>query len=316
MPRRYSSYGRRGGYKSYPRPPYRKKPRMASIKKKVVGTAIRAATNRYTTPQMCKDLGTLWPGCITVKLKQHFNQPLNTSAGSIVPSANYQAYIDVYPYQPFVNFGSTVTGYTSVIHQPAGINRLINTSGTANTGIYTRMCCLRCDFDYMLDIHGYTVGPPMSNGSAPYQTLPQSTHYVRQFDNSTALGTKATTQAILDVVCEQGSGVQYREMAVGPSMLNATATVGNTTVVAGCNKSQRWKYSVFPHKLLDLPFDQYVANETSFGSATALPSDYAKVEIGGFVNNTINNGTANLLQFMRGTATWTVLFKDVNAAIV
>lgn len=312
--RRYGRYSKRRKFASRARG-------LNKVRRSVVRGAQRAALNNTTSQPMCRDLGTLWPGCITVKLKKHFFIPLTSSGGALSSSAGYIQYFNCYPYQPFSPYPTDVSGFTVKTTNAVGWNRLITTaSNTASTtgGIYLRCCVLKMQYSIVMDIIPGVTAAALGTNTGPNVLIAPSTHYVRPYDNTGINQQSPSTQAAIDQNIAGGDMIRWKELPARNIVINATtAAPAQGPLSLSDPPVVRWRGTVYPHKVLDLPFDQYVANETSFGGAASLPSDYANLELGGFSNDTVSPtvNTAGLTVYARGQLTFTCLFKDVNANV-
>lgn len=285
----------------------RKRAKLNVVRRKLIGGAVRAATQQTTSTPMCRDLGNLWPGCVTVKLKMHFASPLTSSAGAIAAGYNYQHQIVCYPYRPLSAGFGAITGYTDGSNKGAGgWARLI--SAASGVGPYSECCVLKMQYNLRYDTQVSMANQGTTN-AAVHVSLPW-THYVRVYDSTSSMLTAPTTQAQLDDNISSAGKVYYKEAGKPQTVEQSTITAGNNAIVQEGSVT-RFKGTVWPHKALDYPFDQYVSQANSFGTNNSNPAEYALLELGGFANRTATTATAPTdIVVIRGMLVFTCLFKE------
>lgn len=302
-------YGRRFGRR-----------KSSNVKKRVVGMAGRAAARRFRGTPMCKDLGALTPKCLATKVRQHATLPaggtlgsaLAMAVGGITTDRYYNNILWCYPYQPFVNY-STVAGYSACSGSAIGWAKLIGTTGA--TALFKRCCVLNVNM--VLTLSFSTEIAENDGKSSPQSITNQPTtlgyHYFHPRSNDESALPNPTSTALNDqTFCQP----DVLKKVAGRDMSQVLVYQGDAaaTTTSRCNiypgSRVVWRKTVWPHKVLDIPFSQYVGDENSFGTSSALPTNYACVDVAGFFSSL--NGAMSPPENARIECylTWTLLLKE------
>jgi hypothetical protein len=272
-------YGRKYRYKKRRMPP--------NLKKRVVRTSARAAANPRAPNSMCRDIGTVYPSCMVLKCRQSFFGSLgNTggilSDGTVAQDKYYTANFRCFPSSATVASGNAGTFGTlaqlvqgsSVVAIPPGLARVFNTAGTQ--GVYQRACVLSARFHLRCTLQRIVSGEANNTGARWIHIL-----HTRDADGETAPDIK--TQAAADLLyCQPDVRRQVKDTTRNLSyVVGAAAGSMNTQTT-----SQRlnWRQTMWPHKELDQPFENYVAQDASFAVADGLPTNRVNLELRGYGN--------------------------------
>lgn len=288
---RRSRYGRRRyGSRKYG---YKKRRSPPNLKKRVVRTSARAAANPRAPNAMCRDIGTVYPSCMVLKCRQSFYGSLGNTGGVLSDGTTatdkyYSANFRCFPssatvvsdnYGTFGGLAQLVQG-SSVVAIPPGLARVFNTAGT--TGVYQRACVLSARFHFRCTLQRVRANQELGNPGGRWMHM----LHTRDSDGETAPDIK--TQAAADLLyCQPDVRRQIKD-----TTRNLTYVVG---AAAGSMNTQtashklRWKHSLWPHKELDQPFENYVSQDGSFAVADGKPTNRCSLELRGFGN--ANGGT-------------------------
>jgi len=334
MLRRFSRPGfRRRAFVKRRKFGYRSKfKRRGNYKKRLVGGAARAARSSYTNTPMCRDLGSIWPSCLITKLRFHAVVPADfrtqdiegglTATGSA--GTSYSSFINMWP-----NYSATPTGpltqasyggtntteyklasytaWTNVTAQAMGIDKLLaeGKSGDA-TGPYSRCCVLSVQYRYTLSFFHKRV----EAGTTPVAVVTPSQHILHPMCNKDQIITAVTNQSHMDAMWNQPDVQRrYRQHPVGVQ-LGTTSGATQTYGIPGV--SVQWKGKVWPHKLLDKTFTDYVSEDSSFGTYVAAPTNFVGHQLGGFFSNfDTSKYLSPNVGHLHINMVFTCLFKDI-----
>lgn len=329
LSRRYGGTGfrprRRRIYRRSRRPTYRR----SNYKRRLVGGAVRAARTNYTGVGMCRDLGTIWPNCLIVKLRSHWRVGVMPNGPAMTDATDQGYWYDggwaCYPafgttcgplvqttYSGIAMGGSaTVTGFTPVSAQALGIDKLLAEAKASPSAPYSR-CCVLSVAVKQTHSYNHTFGS-IAAATQSRPIVPDSEHVLHMMNNQDVPINSPTTQANMDSAWNQPDVKRKKLLSKAMTVsLNTDTPVNNMVVLPTVNHV--WKYKVWPHKLLDKTFTDYVSEDTSFGTDTAFPSRLCGVQyVGFFPKNGVDSN--NYLPPTRGVVTvnaiWTCLFKNI-----
>lgn len=274
-------------------------------------SARAGAVTRQVKQSMCKNLGTAFPGCLVTKFRMHGlyalqGSPSLTDGTAIATDKYYSRPLTIHPWQLAPSFANIV-GLSSNAAVPPGFNRLWGDSGT---GMYELGCVIKCSLIMKYHLHYERIS------NAPLQ-LPVGAPWVH-FHHLRANGQDAlpapTTQALADTAyCQPdvrrkviGTTNNLEAVSNGNQAANTTPSVSHFPT----KQQFRWKRIIFPHVVVDQPFNQFVGTAGNFAVKDALPTSYALLDVAGF-GNSANGATAvenrGLVEL---DAVFTVVLKD------
>lgn len=258
----------------------------------MVRTAVRAGRGtRSKVANLCRDLGTLYPDCLTVKM--FYRGAFVMSA----PGTDYTRSIPMYPLLPCTSFGA-VSGYTNGSATSAlGFTRLV---GTASPAFYKEALtvCVAYKINIMNVPHIST-----ATGATTYNWNPWR-HYLHFYDNDGAAQTAATTQALSDQFAMQPD-VRTKVQSVQATMTNITAAGSNFLT----GSRVVWKGVVWPHKVQEIPFSTYLGDKPNWGSSSAAPTQFAAIQIAGAAYNPDTASTQLTLTYFDVDLCYTMMLK-------
>lgn len=306
--------------------------RRGNYKKRLIGGAARAARSSYTNTPMCRDLGMIWPSCLITKLRQVAYLPADFRSGvqGLITSttdegSSYSSFITYWPadvgaaigpFRACPYSGSTAAtayadkqGFTALAATDAlGIDKLLVAAGSSPAAPYSRCCVLSAKYSITFSFfHGTS-----QTTYIPMPIMPPSRHMLHPMCNKDVVITPVTTNATADAMWNQPDvSRRYLAAATGHAISGSSGTTATDTAIGG--RSVRWKGTIWPHKLLDKTFTDYVADDNSFGTSAALPANYVGHQFGGFFSNL--GETDNYFAPDRGVmlvnVVYTCLFKDI-----
>lgn len=306
--RRRSKYGRR---------------RM-SVKRRIVGASARAAKSTYTGTPMCRDLGTLWPSCMITKLRYHaMMQPFNGSATlglqSGVRGYYYNNVLNMYPTPGAVTNAATFANGatsnwvdasaagTSVLSTTgaAGIARLLGSPGASSTTMYQRCCVLSARVVLTIELQPNQI----STTNGIFGTG-KSYHFLHPLSLTDSTYAAPSSPAATDSFWNQPD---VRKKLAGPvtGINMANSSTSNTAYgVAKPGTLVRWKHVIWPHKVYDMPFEEYVGDNGSFGTNASYPTRMGALQFGGFCPSNTNIDGCQI-GLIHTEIIFTCLFKDL-----
>lgn len=336
-----SRYGRRSRYgrkKIGSRRNFRK-----TFKKQVVGASIGAAKSGYAGGAICKSLGQLWPACMIVKLRYstcqsaHAGSATCALAGAAPADSYYNNVFTCYPYDigaakgplEAVPYGAgagvlwtPVAGQSTVNKHALGITRLFAAANAASqsTGVYSRLCVLKCQLKY-----DYTFYVTENEAKSPATmnfglTGPQiaGKHILHPVGYKDTVYVAPSTCDTFDVIWSQGDVRRKSTSPKGNPSGFLNAANGMTGFPLQTHRLI-WRHTVWPHRLLEMGFTDYVSDQSSFGTVAALPTNYAGVQCCGFFPRN-SNGSALSGAPSDGVvhieAVFTCLFKDIISSLI
>lgn len=310
---------------------YRSKFKRSNYKKRLVGGAARAARSSYTNTPMCRDLGMIWPSCLITKLRYVAYLPADFRSGTqgLMTSTtdegtSYSSFFTYWPADVGAAIGplracpyagataataySDKQGFTALATDALGIDKLLVAAGSSPSAPYSRCCVLSARYSFTFSFfHG-----TQATTAAPNPIVGPSRHMLHPMCNKDVVITPVTTCATADAMWLQPDVVRrYRGNCIGSAMNFSTTAAAASVAPPG--HSVRWKGTIWPHKLLDKTFTDYVSDDNSFGTAAALPTNYVGHQFGGFLSNL--GETDNYFPPDRGVlfanVVFTCLFKDI-----
>lgn len=317
-----------------------------SYKKKLIGGAARAARSTYTGTALCKDLGPLFPSCLITKLR--FSAIVGAHADTSTPTTgcdlavgtvgNYYSnlfnlwpdYDSTTPIGPLTGgaYGgaaavsawaqTSAKGFSPVSTECLGMSRLFGVAGGGAASVYQRMCVLSVKYEFTYRLWQAYSTPDASNDSVVAEVASgPSIHHFHPVSYKDSTITAATSMANSMSASNQPDvktklvGKQYGCMSTN----HLAADVGRAAVRLD-GHTCRWKGVAWPHKMLEIPFTEYVSNESAYGNATTLPQMKCGIQMTGFSPGYIRTGDTVAVSGSMdyGTlsirAVFTVLFKD------
>lgn len=309
---RRSRFGRKG----YGR--YKKRRFPPNLKKRVVRTAGRAAARPNMPNQMCRDLGNVYPSCMVLKCRQSFFGSLGNTGG-VIPDGTtasdkyYSANFRCFPSSntvvsgtggTFITLAQLVQG-SLITAIPPGLARVFNTSGA--TGVYQRACVLSARFNIRCTLQRRGVTEAENTGGRWIHIL-----HTRDSDGETAPDMK--TQALADgLYCQPDVRRQVKDSTRNVTWL-AGAAAGSLNSQTASQKVH-WRHTLWPHKELDQPFENYVAQDASFAASDGLPTNRASLELRGFGNANAGQWYPEDMGVFHCDLVYTLLLKDPYATI-
>lgn len=299
-PRRFSRFGRR-----------------KSVKKRLVGTAGRAAARRRTPNMMCKDIGTIYPSCMVLRCRQSGLFSLGDASLNLTNAADAATgkyYFVTIPIQPTTTNGLTssltaiTNSGTALNLQAYGLARLFNTAGA--TGVYQRACVLKCKVTAKLHLtmaQFATIGTRVPGG--------RWTHFLHTRDGDGEALTAPSTQALADRDWAQPDvRRRIKDTMLGTAYLNSTSVGINFNTLP----PQRvvWRHTVWPHKELDMSFESYVSTESSFCVPGTVATNRSVLELGGYGNSCNGYSQPEASGSVYLDVEWTLLLKDPFASVI
>jgi len=333
MLRRFSRPGfRRRAFVKRRKFGYRSKfKRRGNYKKRLVGGAARAARSSYTNTPMCRDLGSIWPSCLITKIRFHAVVPLDfrTQSSSLTSTANegrsYSAFVNMWPNYSATptgvlkpaTYGGTAsteyklgsyTGWSVDTTDSMGVDKLLaeGKSGSA-TGPYSRMCVLAANYRYTAVAHHLQ----SQTLALPYSFMPASQHMLHAMCSKDQIITAITTQSSADSFWNQPDVKRQFKSSSRGVAIGTTAGATQTHTLPGC--TVQWKGKIWPHKLLDKTFTDYVSDDSSFGTYVAYPTNFVGHQLGGFfpyMGDSTNWAPPNVGS-LHINLVFTCLFKDI-----
>lgn len=335
MLRRFSRPGfRRRAFVKRRKFGYRGKFKRRNYKKRLVGGAARAARSSYTNTPMCRDLGSIWPSCLITKIRFHAVVPADyrtqlTDGGMTSTTGegtSYSAFINMWPNYSATptgvlkpaTYGGTAsteyklasyTGWSVDTTDSMGVDKLLaeGKSGSA-TGPYSRMCVLAANYRYTLSF----LHKQSQAATTPLSFVPPSEHFLHPMCSKDQIITPITTQSHADSFWNQPDVQRrYKAGSVGVA-LGTTSGATQTHTIPGV--SVQWRGKIWPHKLLDKTFTDYVSDDSSFGTYVAYPTNFVGHQLGGLL---MNNGQASAsfvppgIGVLHINIVFTCLFKDI-----
>lgn len=306
-------YGRRKyGYKKRRYPP--------NLKKRVVRTSGRAAANPRAPNSMCRDIGNVYPSCMVLKCRQSFFGSLGNTGGTLPDGTTasdkyYSANFRCFPssatvvsdnYGTFGGLAQLVQG-SSVVAIPVGLARVFNTSGA--TGVYQRACVLSARFNIRCTLQGLRSNSEAVNYGARWIHI----LHTRDSDGETAPDMK--TQAAADgLYCQPDVRRQVKDSTRNCTYLVGAAAGSMNTQTA--SQKLHWRHTLWPHKELDQPFENYVAQDASFAASDNKPTNRCSLELRGFGNANAGQWYPENMGVFHCDLVYTLLLKDPFASVV
>lgn len=281
---------------------------------------------------MCRDLGSIWPSCLITKIRFHALVPADyrtqdlhgLMTGTSGSGFSYSSFVNFWP-----NYATTPTGpltvqtfggaatteyklasytaWSNVTAQGMGVDKLLaeGKSGSA-TGPYSRMCVLSANYRYTLSF----MHKRHDTATSPVAFVPPSQHCLHPMCNKDQIITAVTNQSTMDAMWNQPD-VQRRYRGAAQGVQIGT-TSGATQTFSIPGATLQWKGKVWPHKLLDKTFTDYVSDDGSFGTYIAMPTNFVGHQLAGFFPNYDENNflppNAGMLHL---NIVFTCLFKDI-----
>lgn len=332
MLRRYSRPGfRRRAFVKRRKFGYRAKSKR-TYKKRLIGGAARAARSTYTNTPICRDLGMLWPSCLITKLRYHAFLPADfrTGTGAVITNTadeghSYSAFFTFWPADVGIGIGplrgctygggtsatayANKTGFSVLTNDAMGIDKLLAAAGAgAATGTYSKCCVLSARYQFTISMfHGSS-----DTDLLPIPMAPPSMHMLHPMCNKDPVITPLTTTVSVDSMWNQPD-VKRRYVAKATGSVQGNSG-GSATVISNIpGHVVKWKGTIWPHKLLDKTFTDYVSDDNSFGTSAAMPANYAGLQFAGFIPEL--GADATFFAFDRAVlhcnVVFTCLFKDV-----
>lgn len=303
----------------YGRSGYKKRRYPPNLKKRVVRTSARAAANPRAPNSMCRDIGTVYPSCMVLKCRQSFYGSLGNTTGVLPDGTSavdkyYSANFRCFPssatvvsgnYGTFGGLAQLTTG-SSVVAIPPGLARVFNTAGT--TGVYQRACVLsarfniRCTFQRLATTEGTNVGGIW-------------THILHTRDSDGEAAPDMKTQAAADLLyCQPDVRRQLKDTTRNCSYIIGVPDPTSMNTQTASQKL-RWKHTMWPHKELDQPFENYVSQDASFAAADGLATNRCSLELRGFGNSTASQWIPENCGVFHCDLVYTLLLKDPFATV-
>lgn len=191
--------------------------------------------------------------------------------------------------------------------QALGIDKLLSAGGAAPTAVYTKYCVLSAKYQVSFSFMNQNV----STATTDAPIVPPSQHFMHSLTKSDEPLTVITTQSSLDSAWNQPDvRRKYVGAKAGHILQTATAVAINGSTLPAV--SIVWKGTVWPHKLLDKTFTDYVSDDNSFGQAASKPTNYCGIQFGGLFSE---GGSATRKPPNEGychmNVVFTCLFKDI-----
>lgn len=314
--RRYS--GKRRGYRRVRGYKRRKMPFGKRVKRQAVRAGFRS-NKQYGS--ICRDLGTMFPECLSVKLYLHFQHPIQRAAGTAETFAAYDQYLRCYPYKPILNWNSNasstaITNYTDIAAvSPMGWTRLIGSSGAS--AMYKE--CLVVSMAHDLRIDFQTAVTWTLSDAATDKIIAPARHFYHLFDTGGVAQTAPTTQALSDTYAQQPDVKMKVTSGQNQGNAGSADTTNNATMVVSPGRQVRWRGSIWPHKVQEIPLETYIGDKANWGTSTTLPSQYATLQFSGAMAGLTDSNTTTYGPTIRGLCTgslcFTVLLKTPLAAV-
>lgn len=291
---------------------FKKRRGVPNMRKKVVRTAKRSAARSLMPNQMCRDLGNVYPSCLVLKCRQSFFGSIGDTAGLISNGTTatdkyYSANFRCFPssatvvsgnYGTFGGLAQLVAG-SSVVAIPPGLARVFNTSGA--TGVYQRACVLSGKFIIRLNLQRILNSELACFGGRWIHLL-----HTRDSDAETAPDLK--TQATADTTyCQPDVRRKLKDTTRNLAYVSGAGESMNTV---SASQKFTWRHTLWPHKELDQPFENYISQDASFAVADNVPTNRCSLELRGFGNS---NSGANIVEntgLMHVDLVYTLLLKD------
>lgn len=309
--------------------------KRSNYKKRLVGGAARAARSSYTNTPMCRDLGSIWPSCLITKLRFHAVVPADYRTGSsaMTGTANqgtsYSSFFNFWPNYstggtpnpagPLVaaTYGGTaatacptVTGFTPPTAEAMGVDKLLAEGKVGSvTGPYSRCCVLAANYKYTI-----TAYHALSQGSlVPMPITLPSQQFLHPMCSKDQIITVPTTQSTADSMWNQPD-VQRKYVTRSTQGVMAVQNAGTTLVMPNLPATTCiWRGKIWPHKLLDKTFTDYVSDDSSFGTYNSMPTNFVGHQLAGFFS--ANGDTTNYVSpddaVLHINVVFTCLFKDI-----
>lgn len=303
--RRYSSarrgYRRVRGYKR------RKMPFGKKVKRQAVRAGMRSS-KQYGS--ICRDLGTMFPECLSVKIYLHFQHPLQRLGDVQENFTAYDQYIRCYPYHPLVNWNSNaastaLTGYTDIAAVDAmGFNRLCGTSGAS--AMYRECLVVSLAHDIKLDLNDNS--DLSLSDAATNKPIPPARHFYHVFDTQGSAQTPPNTQAKSDTYAQQPDVKMKVTGSHNLGWATSADTTNNSTLVVLPGHRVRWRGAIWPHKAQEIPLDTYIGDKANWGDSTNLPSNYVTLQLSGAMAGLTTASACQSGTTMRGIVTGSLCF--------
>lgn len=284
--------------------------------KRVKRQAVRAgmrSNKQYGS--ICRDLGTMFPECLSVKIYLHFQHPIQRAAGTAETFAAYDQYIRCYPYHALLFWNSNTTssavaGYTDIATvSPMGWTRMIGTSGA--TAMYKECLVVSMAHDLRVDFN--TANTWNLGDVATDKIIPPMRHFFHSFDTGGVAMTAPTTQALSDAYAQQPDVRMKVACGQNQGQAGSADTSNTATMVYQPAKCVRWRGSVWPHKIQEIPLETYIGDKANWGTGTTLPAQYATLQLSGALAGLTDSNTTTTGPTVRalvtGSLCFTVLFK-------
>jgi hypothetical protein len=215
--------------------------------------------------------------------------------------------------------GTAANGLTPQASSAVGVARLFGAAtgaAVANT-VYQRMAVLSCAMKCRTDLWTCsTSASPTATALAAQIAMLPTQHYFHPMGYKDAPYTAPSTCALNDSFFAQPDVSRKVAGRVSSSFAGSSGTPATTYAGMAPACSVRWSRNLYPHKLLNMGFDEYVSADSSFGTTAALPSNFTGVQLAGFSPAmAVSSGTSTIVGSMGyGTHTldlvFTVLLKD------
>lgn len=202
-------------------------------------------------------------------------------------------------YGTFGGLAQLVAG-SSVVSIPPGLARVFNTSGA--TGVYQRCCVLSGKFVIRMKFQRLSNAELINMGANWMHLL-----HTRDADAEQAPDLK--TQAIADTTyCQPDVRRKLRDTTRNLTyVVGAAAGSMNTQTAA---QKVTWRHTLWPHKELDQPFQNYVSQDASFAVADNIPTNRASLELRGFGSSNSGYNMPETYGLMDVDLVYTLLLKD------
>lgn len=277
-------YRGRSYMRSYRGGRFKKRRGVPNMRKKVVRTAKRSAARPLMPNQMCRDLGNVYPSCLVLKCRQSWFGSMGDTAGALPAgtAANdkyYSCNFRCFPSNAAGAGGGTfsalsllVTYGSSLTAIPPGLARVFNTAGA--TGVYQRCCVLSCK---------YVIKCALTRTINAENGLPcgRWMHLLHTRDSDGESAPDLKSQATADTTwCQPDVRRKFKDgTASQVYVVGAAAGSMNTRYPA---HRFTWRHTLWPHKELDQPFENYISQDASFAVADNVPTNRASLELRGF----------------------------------
>lgn len=311
--RRFGRTGRRrysGARRSFRRGRSYKRRRTMPFGKRVKRQAVRAGMgSKKQYGSICRDLGTMFPECLSVKVYYHFQHPIQRTGSTATTFASYDCRINCYPYLPAVNLRGAatthLTGYTAVESTSAmGWTRLVGLAAEGASAMYREALVVSMAHDLRLEFFPYQDGTVTTSPSQ--KQLQPMRHFYHMYDTAGAAQTAVTDQASSDLYAEQPD-VKMKLTGGLNYGWPGGATVGTGQVLLPSTRV-RWRGNIWPHKVQEIPLDSYIGDKANWGSKTTLPAQYATLQFSGAIAGTTAAGTTQEGPVVTGLVTGSLCF--------